>query len=231
MKVFIIVLISAAILGGFVGGELSDKTFSATGFAVGLIGTAVILLGLGAFFTSREEAKKKADLPPEIRGVFDRMFGDTPSTSRPPITASPSRPPQLPTVANDDSKEFIKLVNTLIGLQILPKYARPHDAFGSIMTNKRAAGYLFGFHDAFLQRIMNVNQSNKNMSIKLVEMSYKNMFGEQAGYILFDRSLHWQDDPIFLEGRMMGGNDLVEYSDNKTPALGLGRILILEASE
>jgi hypothetical protein len=34
---------------------------------------------------------------------------------------------------------------------LLPKYSNPKQAFGDLMTNKRAAGYLFGLHDAMLQ--------------------------------------------------------------------------------
>ena len=60
-----------------------------------------------------------------------------------------------------------------------------------------------------------------------MERSYKNLFGEQAGYALFSSSLHSQDDPGFVEGRMNGGNEIVQYLEEKVPPLGLGRILIL----
>jgi len=95
------------------------------------------------------------------------------------------------------------------------------------MTNKRAAGYLFGFHDSLLQRLGLYDPSNKNNSVKLMERSYKNLFGEQTGFALFSRSLHFQDDPEFVEGRMNGGNEIVQYLKEKVPPLGLGRILIL----
>ncbi|RFP61385.1 hypothetical protein D0Y53_03390 [Luteimonas weifangensis] len=60
-----------------------------------------------------------------------------------------------------------------------------------------------------------------------MERSYKQLFGEQAGFVLHSMSLNSQEDPEFVEGRMVGGNDLATYIDNKVPALGLNRILIL----
>lgn len=73
MIVFILVLVIAAVAGGFVGGELSGSGFSALGAVIGGVGTGVVLLGLGAYFSAQEERKNRA-LTPEMRGVFDRMI-------------------------------------------------------------------------------------------------------------------------------------------------------------
>lgn len=73
MKMFILVIVIATVIGGFVGGEIMDKTFSILGATIGGVGLTTILLGLGAYFTAQEEKKRKQQLPPEIRGVFDRM--------------------------------------------------------------------------------------------------------------------------------------------------------------
>jgi hypothetical protein len=75
MKAFVIVLIVATAVGGFVGGELIGTTFSLTGAVVGGVGVGAVLLGLGAFFHAQEEKKRKKDLPPEMKAVFDRMIG------------------------------------------------------------------------------------------------------------------------------------------------------------
>ena len=72
MLLFIAVLIVATVVGGFAGGEIMGRTFSILGAAVGGVGTAAVLLGLGAFFHAQEERKKR-ELPPEMRAVFDRM--------------------------------------------------------------------------------------------------------------------------------------------------------------
>lgn len=74
MKIFFAVLVAATIIGGFIGGELSGSTFSVLGAAIGGVGLAVVLLSLGAYFSAQEERKKK-ELTPEMRGVFDRMLG------------------------------------------------------------------------------------------------------------------------------------------------------------
>lgn len=57
---------------------------------LGGVGLTAVLLGLGALLTAQEEKKKKEALPPEIRGVFDRMMGkslNSPS-SRPVVSKS-----------------------------------------------------------------------------------------------------------------------------------------------
>jgi hypothetical protein len=72
MLLFIVVLIVAAIVGGFAGGELVGTSFSILGAAIGGVGTAAVLLGLGAYFHSQER-KRSRDLTPEMRGVFDRL--------------------------------------------------------------------------------------------------------------------------------------------------------------
>lgn len=77
MKIFFVVIAIATLMGGFVGGELMDNTFSLLGAVVGGVGLTTVLLGLGAFFTAQEERKKKEALPPEIRGVFDRLMEKT----------------------------------------------------------------------------------------------------------------------------------------------------------
>jgi len=123
--------------------------------------------------------------------------------------------------------DYHSIANSLLSIQLAPKYQSPKKAFGELMTNKLASGYVFGFHDCLLQRMGHYNHVNPEQSSKLIEESYKNIFGEQAGYTLFSMSLTHQDNVRFQEGRMEGGNDISEYIENKTPPLGLGRILVL----
>lgn len=87
MKVFVLVLVAATVIGGFVGGEISDRTFSILGAVVGGVGTATVLLSLGAYFTAQEKRRKKEDLPPEMRQVFNRMFG-SPAEARALVSAT-----------------------------------------------------------------------------------------------------------------------------------------------
>jgi hypothetical protein len=235
---FILVLIAATVIGGFVGGELMNRIFSLTGAVVGGVGTAAVLLGLGAYFDSQEKKKPKVDLTPEIRAVFDRMLGraqsgdDRPSPSRPTKAGSSGTgiknlAKAAPQDIGQDAGFFISTVGALIAAQLLPKYSKAGDAFSALMTNQRAAGYVFGFHDALLHRLGLRDPMNRGPAASLIESSYRRLFGEQAGFVLFDKSVASQDDQLFHEGRMAGGNDLGEYLDAKVPPLGLGRMLIL----
>lgn len=232
MKLFIAVIIATTVIGGFVGAELMDSSFSITGAVGGGVGTAAILLGLGAFFDAQERKRKEKSLPAEMRAVFDRMLGkNTSSRQQHPKPAPRQQTQHTAPPAKKDSGNpqelYLSTTSGLISVQLMPKYSSPKEAFGALMTNKRASGYLFGFHDSLLQRLDLYDPSNKNDSVKLMEKSYKNLFGEQAGYALFSSTLHSQDDPVFVEGRMNGGNEIVQYLEEKVPPLGLGRILIL----
>ncbi|MFC7301094.1 hypothetical protein [Cognatiluteimonas weifangensis] len=226
MKIFIAVIVLATIVGGFVGGELMERTFSITGAAIGGVGLAAVLLGLGALFTAQEEKKRNKTLLPEMREVFGRMLGDRPIT---PAAKPVSKPvtPRAASTKRQGEAFFLSTAGKLLSIQLLPKYSSAKEAFGSVMTNKRAAGYVFGFHDSLLQRLGLYNPANKDHATDLMERSYKQLFGEQAGFVLHSMSLNSQEDPEFVEGRMVGGNDLATYIDNKVPALGLNRILIL----
>jgi hypothetical protein len=232
MKLFIAVILAAVVIGGFVGAELMDSSFSITGAVVGGVGTGAVILGLGAFFDAQERKRKDSALPPEMRAVFDRMFGkDTSSRQQHPKPAprAQSQRPVPPTQKNSANPQEVYLLTTsdLIAVQLMPKYLSPKEAFGALMTNKRASGYLFGFHDSLLQRIGLYDPNDKDNSVKLMERSYKDMFGEQAGYALFSSALFSQDNPDFIEGRLNGGNEIVQYLEEKVPPLGLSRILIL----
>jgi hypothetical protein len=75
MKVFILVIIVATVIGGFISGEVTDQTFTIWGAAVGGVGTFAVLMGLGAFFSHQEKQKDKAvNLTPEMKAVFGRMI-------------------------------------------------------------------------------------------------------------------------------------------------------------
>jgi len=60
MKAFIVVIIVSAIIGGFVGGELTDRTFLLTGAVIGALGVGGTLFGLGWFFTKQDAKKRSA---------------------------------------------------------------------------------------------------------------------------------------------------------------------------
>lgn len=223
MKIFIVVLIVATIIGGLVGAELMDTDFSITGAVIGGVGTFAILMGLGAFFDAQERKRKEKDLPQEMRDVFDRMLGQGSTKPRPSSKASRPKPAMKP--KQDAQSQFLSAAENLLSIQLVPHYEKASKAFPAIMTNKVASGYVFGFHDALLQRLGLYTPGNKQSAQELIEKSYKNIFGEQAGYTLFSMSVNSQENEQFQKGRMNGGNEVVAYLEDKTPPLGLGRII------
>ena len=58
MKLFIGLIIAAAVIGGFVGAEITDDDFSITGAVIGGVGVFSALMGLGAFFDSQERKRR-----------------------------------------------------------------------------------------------------------------------------------------------------------------------------
>jgi hypothetical protein len=60
MKAFIVVIIVSAIIGDFVGGELTDRTFLLTGAVIGALGVGGTLFGLGWFFSNQDAKKRSA---------------------------------------------------------------------------------------------------------------------------------------------------------------------------
>jgi len=82
MKLFVIMIGIATAIGGFVGGRITDSTFSFLGSLVGGVGLIICILSLGAYFQYQEERKRKESLPPELREVFDRWTGKKPLISK-----------------------------------------------------------------------------------------------------------------------------------------------------
>ncbi len=83
MKLFITSIVAATIIGGFVGGELTNTLFTLTGAVVGGVGLTTLLLGLGAYFDAQERKRREKALPPDVRAVFDRMVGKASQASPP----------------------------------------------------------------------------------------------------------------------------------------------------
>jgi hypothetical protein len=130
-------------------------------------------------------------------------------------------------LSDESSNSFFKIMTGLLTIQLAARFNNPPDAFPSIITNKWASGYVFGFHDAFARRLTLLSDADPAPGLDVIRRSYTNLFGEIAGHLLFNMSIHWQTDHDFKEGRMAGGIEMIEFVDSKTPPLGLGNFLIL----
>lgn len=65
MKVYVVVIASAFVLGGLVGGELMDNKFSFEGAVIGGLAIIIGIISLSAYSHAQEEKRKKPALPPE----------------------------------------------------------------------------------------------------------------------------------------------------------------------
>jgi hypothetical protein len=150
--------------------------------------------------------------------------------------------PELSQTKRDKAvKSSALLIGKLLSLQLVPtgdrladfedehafSPAELRDAFSSLMTNRLAAGYVFGFYDSYLQRMTFINVRDPNAGFRLIKFIYQNHFGDQAGLTLFNESINLQDDPTFQKGRQNGGTEIAKFLELRIPPIGLGRILIL----
>lgn len=133
------------------------------------------------------------------------------------------------------------LIGKLLSVQLIPTNERlpdfqgedafsPNelrDAFSSLMANRLAAGYVFGFHDSYLQRMTLIDSSDPDAGFRLIKSIYQINFGDQTGLALFNMSINLQDDPTFQKGRQNGGTEIAKFLKLHIPPLGLGRILVL----
>jgi hypothetical protein len=120
---------------------------------------------------------------------------------------------------------FISIITSLLTPQIGEQYQEPRELFGLLMTNKVALGYIFGMHDGLMQDRRMCSAEQQNNALSIIEDSYKGIFGGQAGFALFSTSISLQDDPDFLNGRMDGGEDVVDFTKHKKSPFCMTSIL------
>jgi len=132
-----------------------------------------------------------------------------------------------PTTNQEANKSIFSLIESLLTAQLISRFEHPKDAFSILMTNKLAAGYVFGLHDSCLTRFGRIDPSDPEVGLFLMQTSYQSIFGNQSGLALFEMSVVSQEDSEFQIGRQSGGEEYVEYTQQKTPPLGLQNILIL----
>jgi hypothetical protein len=133
--------------------------------------------------------------------------------------------PTRPT--NEDAEQqVVDFIGKLLSLQFeLCFFERPQDAFRALRASKLAAGYVFGFHDSCLRALARMNPLEPMTGLVLIQTSYRSLFGEEFGSALFNASMETQGDSDFQTGRQSGGEEYMQFIQQKTPPLGLQRIL------
>jgi hypothetical protein len=253
MKLFIGLIIAAAVISGFVGAEITGDDFSITGAVIGGVGVFGALMGLGAFFDSQEKKRRAREVSPEMRGVFDRMFGvDTLHSGK--TFSEVMRDKKLSRLITSDGKQFTSLQQIYIKqavkftfLLLASCSLTPTEALKKLKTNARARGYLNGVHTALLRRmglVINgkINSNNtipSNMDV--IEICYKEVFGEiDFSNIVWLGERTITADKIgefflnleeYMEGTKIGEKELDHCLNTGSPALGFKRILVLGQKE
>jgi hypothetical protein len=126
---------------------------------------------------------------------------------------------------DEGAKSAIALVEQLLSFQLALHTEYPRKAVSELMTNRVAAGYVFGFHVSCFQIRGLIDPNDRAAGSALLEASYKHILGGEAGFVLFEASLRWQTDREFQIGTQSGGEDFKEFKGNGTPPLGLQRIM------
>ena len=79
-------------------------------------------------------------------------------------------------------QSVIDLLEQLLSVQLILEHKHPREAFSTLMTNKVAAGYVFGFHDACFHIYGLIDPNNRAAGAEVLRTSYKRIFGDQTGF-------------------------------------------------
>lgn len=136
MRVFVIVIIFSAILGGLIAGELTDNEFIVTGAVAGGLGVAAVIFGLGAFFSAQDERRKSGStvITPELRAVFDRMLGE----------AKEQVSPKRPDMPNLDQFGQIMIEIEKLFRRVV-RVPQPKDAMDKVLFRESIYGAIIPF--------------------------------------------------------------------------------------
>jgi len=85
------------------------------------------------------------------------------------------------------------------------------------MTNKLAAGYVFGFQYSCFQTFGLIHPKEREASSSLIRRSYQSIFGDEAGWALYEMSIDARTDSEFEIGGQSGGEEFIEGTRKKEP--------------
>lgn len=240
MKLFIGLIIAAAVIGGFVGAEITGDDFSITGAVIGGVGVFSALMGLGAFFDSQERKRRAREISPEMRGVFDRMFGvDTQNSGKTFSEAMREKAKTSSQMELKDSelsdleREYLVRMGGLVTMMMMTCLLPKEEVVKKISENERALGYLYGVHQELLTRMGLYKATRARRNTKVIEKSYLSILGDKDGFSLLSKSvpLMLKRSPEFLDGVAVGMRDLEDFADKGIHPLALSRILVLRQPE
>ena len=119
----------------------------------------------------------------------------------------------------DKVNKAVESISALLDIQLSLCDWNAH----KLSTDNWALGYIFGFHDAFLQALQ-INDQDKSLLVFMG--SYERLF-DQTGMAseLFRQSLGLQKENRFKTGMLEGGKEAMKFLGDQTPCLGLAKRL------
>jgi hypothetical protein len=126
---------------------------------------------------------------------------------------------------SEDAGSYSSNMATLVGVQLNSRFEKPSKALPTLMTDTKAAGYLFGFHLACAQSIYG---RNADKCLSEIETSYVGLFGEPAGRVLFLQINNDREKPDFQSGMLQGDWEMSALIESGDPASGLKNLLELD---
>jgi hypothetical protein len=122
----------------------------------------------------------------------------------------------------DAMEVAINVIPTALQLQLSLADSSKTSA-ASLINDSYALGYIFGYHDAVLQRLKVDDQTT---CLAIMAVSYDTIFGGvDNGAPLFRKSLDIQNDEMFRKGMIKGGGEAVAFFREEKIPFGLSEWL------
>ena len=123
----------------------------------------------------------------------------------------------------EKSDATIETAVSLLQIQISLGDTEDNHEFTARLIDKYSRGYIFGHCDAILQSA-GINDEAESMA--MLAVIYTKVFGKDVGGNILGQSFQDQGDSLFSKGLITGGQELVEFFRNNTPAMGLANYLL-----
>lgn len=122
-------------------------------------------------------------------------------------------------------QSYQSIMATLVAVQLSTSFENPSKSFPTFMTDTKAAGYLFGFHQAYAQYVFG---SDADKCFPEIKASYAGLFGQSAGNLLLAKAAVDLQSPEFEAGRLQGGNEMQAYMERSVHPFGLMNYLVFD---
>ena len=123
----------------------------------------------------------------------------------------------------EKSDATIETAVNLLQIQIDLGDTEDNHEFTTRLADLYSRGYIFGLCDALLQ---SAGIKDEVESMAMLAVIHTKLFGTEIGGKIVGQSFQDQGDSLFGKGLMTGGQELVEFFKNNTPAMGLASYLI-----